>query len=187
HAVAHLPRRVGKAPATVRVELDEALHPARPVEIDPPIREPEVGLDDRPADRLEVHEPRVSGEVAAEPLATVRLERRQRLGLHGPVVEGPVAERQTGRVPPPDGLAVQDRHVTAHVRAAENGHPAASGLLLPIVLRSRLDDLPADPHAPAIVDGLAEHPEASRGDPVRAVLDSLRLPAPRLAASPTLR
>src|SRR5207247_10611337 len=98
HAVAHLPRRVGKAPATVRVELDEALHPARPVEIDPLIREPEVGLDDRPADRLEVHEPRVSGEVAAEPLATVRLERRQRLRLHGPVVEGPVAGGPTGRV-----------------------------------------------------------------------------------------
>src|SRR5207244_13555791 len=53
----------GVLPAPARIEADDALEPARTVEIDPLIGEAEVRLDDRAADGLEVHEPGIAREV----------------------------------------------------------------------------------------------------------------------------
>src|SRR5882762_395920 len=63
-AVAGTPRLVAKAPAPPDIQLDQALEPSVPVEVDPLVCEAEMALDDRPADRLEIHEPGVASQVA---------------------------------------------------------------------------------------------------------------------------
>src|SRR5205823_1915618 len=68
-AVAGATGRLVEAPAPVGIELDDALEPPLAVEIDPLVGEAQVALDDRRVDRLEVHESRVSPEMARQPFA----------------------------------------------------------------------------------------------------------------------
>src|SRR5262249_43924886 len=100
-AVTGTPRLVAEAPATPRIQPDQALEPSTPVEIDPLVREAEVTLDDRAADRLQVHQPRVAAELARQPAATVRLDRRARRGPAGPPGGPPRPPRRRPPLSPP--------------------------------------------------------------------------------------
>src|SRR6185436_1102662 len=119
-----------------------------------------------------------------EPAARVGLDFRQRLRGDGPVVERAVAERDAGRVAPPDRGAVDHRDVAAHVRAREKRHPEMARRLLPVVVLAAPEDAPADPHAAQVVDRLAEEREADGRDAVWTVLEPLRLADEELVVDP---
>src|SRR5438552_10887338 len=185
-AVGGAPRLVAKAPTPPDIQRDETLEPSVPVEVDPLVCEAKMALDDRPADRLEIHEPGVAWQVAREPGAAVRLDGRPRLREQGPVVEHPVVERHPRGMSPPEGRTVHDRDVAAQVLAAEQRHPEMPGGLHPLVLVGGRDDPPARPHAAEVVDGLAEDRKAPRHDPVRAVHQSLGLADEQLVVDPAM-
>src|SRR5579884_1910011 len=182
------PPPVGVPPSAARVQLDDRIEPPGAVQVGPLLGHPQVALDDRPTDRLDVDDPREPAQVRADPPREVRLERRTARREHGPVVEHPAGARVSHGVTPPAWHPLGEDDVGADVLSPQELHPHVAGPEVRLQLTRGPDDPPSRPHPVEIDDGLAEDREALRRDPVRAVADPLALADEELVVDlPVLR
>src|SRR6185312_665625 len=101
-AVTAPPRGVVEPPSAVPVEADQRLDPAvAAVQVGPLVGEAQVRLDYAAADRLEIDEAGVAGEVRATPRAAAVLDRAVGVRAHVPIIERAVAAGDAARMTPP--------------------------------------------------------------------------------------
>src|SRR5580693_878600 len=138
---------VGKIPFLPLVKCDYRVDPTRAVEIGPLVGKPQMRLDDGRADGFEIEHAAIARKISPHPFAATLFDPGIRFGMQDPVIEGALARRFAGGVPPPARLAVDDGNVGRDMPAVEQRHPEVAGRVMLKVIGFRIKHAAADAHA----------------------------------------
>src|SRR5215467_9138304 len=109
-AIALGPIVIGKIPLAFFIKLDQRVHPSGAVKIRPLVGKAQMRFDDRAADRLQIEHASIAGKIFLDPLPARLFDAGVRFGVNDPMVEGPLARRFSGDVPPPAWCTLRYRH-----------------------------------------------------------------------------
>src|SRR5439155_3217355 len=123
HAVPGPTNIIRIVPRSLRIQVDDALDPPWSIEINPLVAHAQVAFDDGPPDRLEIDNPGVAFQVAAQPPSAVGLYLRSGLRQHGPVIEHTVVQCLADGMSPPLRLAVHHHRIGADMLTDDQRHP----------------------------------------------------------------
>ena len=186
-AVAFAAIVVEKIPLAPLVEPDHGVDPARAIEIGPLVGKTQMRLDNGFADGFEIEHAGIAGKILPHPFTAPRLDCGVRLGMHDPVVEGALAGRLAGDMPPPARLAVDHGDVGGDMSAVQQRHPEMTGRVVPDVIGFRSEHPAADAHALEIDDRLGKDRVARRRHAVRSGIEILAQRQRKLVVDEAMR